>query len=55
MLILSLFGADADDETPDEREVPVPFANVCECGAYKHEDNYMCDDCWVRTGGEDHQ
>lgn len=44
-----------EDETPDEREVPVPFANVCECGNYKEQDNYMCDDCWCRTGGGDHQ
>jgi hypothetical protein len=44
-----------DNRPDDDREVPLPFDQVCECGLWKHSDNAVCDDCNDRVGSGDHQ
>jgi hypothetical protein len=39
-----------EQQPADEREVPVPFDQLCpDCGQYKEPDNYLCDPCWERN------
>ena len=38
----------------DDREVPLPFDQTCECGQWKDPANTVCDDCNDRGLGVDH-